>query len=161
MAAFLPKKETTLSVFLSDLCGEKRLFFSLVLVVMAKTKRKGRQGLPRDVWISQQKSRCRYFAGAGAAGMGGAGASGAGGVVCVSGFTPSMIELLVLAVVNARVSEVIMKMTAAPVVSLDRKLCAPRGPKTVLEAPPKAAPISAPLPFCKRTMDIKIAETIT
>ena len=34
-----------------------------------------------------------------------------------------MIELL-FAVVNASVSEVIMKMTAAPVVSLDRKLCA-------------------------------------
>ena len=73
--------------------------------------------------------------------------------------TLSMIELF-LDEVMARVKDVIMKMTAADVVSFARKLCAPRGPKTVCDAPPKAAPISAPLPFCRSTIAIRIDETM-
>ncbi len=103
-----------------------------------------------------------YFAGAGA----GAGAccvggtSGAEGAVCVwAGGMFSMTELF-FDVVKARPSDVNMNTIAAPVVNFARKLWAPRGPKTVCDAPPNAAPMSAPLPFCKRTIPIKMAETM-
>src|SRR5207244_4878455 len=45
-----------------------------------------------------------------------------------------------------------MKTIAAPVVSRVRKLPAPLLPKIVVLAPPKTAPMSAPLPACKRTV---------
>ncbi len=99
-----------------------------------------------------------YFAGSGV-GIGAGGARGTAGAVCC-GFTFSMTELLLL-VVSARPSDVNMNMIAAVVVSFARKLCAPRGPNTVCDAPPNAAPMSAPLPFCNRTIAIKMAETIT
>jgi len=62
----------------------------------------------------------------------------------------------------ARVSEVSMKMIAAPVVSLFMKVLPPLAPNTVWLPPaPKDAPISAPLPDCSRTMPIKAIQTNT
>jgi hypothetical protein len=55
-----------------------------------------------------------------------------------------------------------MKMIAAPVVSLVRKLPAPRLPNTVVPAPPtKTAPISAPFPRCSSTTTISTRHTMT
>ena len=128
-------------------------------------KRKGRLGLPLVEFLLQISTEpcvrigADYFC-AGAAGAEG-GATGAG--ICCwtgSGFTLSMMELF-LTDVTARKNDVIMKTTAAVVVNFARKLCAPRGPKTVFEAPPKAAPMSAPLPFCRRTMAIKMVDMMT
>jgi hypothetical protein len=50
-----------------------------------------------------------------------------------------------------REREVTMKMIAAAVVSLVRKLPAPVLPKTVELEPPKTAPMSAPFPVWRRT----------
>src|SRR5947209_5712188 len=50
----------------------------------------------------------------------------------------------------ARLREVTIKIVAATAVILLRKVPAPREPKTVWLEPPKAAPISAPLPDCSR-----------
>ena len=61
----------------------------------------------------------------------------------------------------ASTSEVIIKMPAAAVVSLPRKLPGPRGPNTVWLAPPNAAPIPAPLPACNRTIRTKAIATTT
>jgi hypothetical protein len=47
---------------------------------------------------------------------------------------------------TARLRAVSMKITAATTVTLLRKVVAPRLPKRVWLDPPKAAPISAPLP---------------
>ena len=47
---------------------------------------------------------------------------------------------------NARLSEVNMKIMAAPTVILLRNVPGPRLPKTVWLDPPNAAPISAPFP---------------
>jgi len=58
--------------------------------------------------------------------------------------------------IMARESEVSMKMMAAAVVSLARKVVVPRVPKMVWLAPlPKALPIWAPLPVCSNTTKIK------
>ena len=55
-----------------------------------------------------------------------------------------------------RVSEVSMKRMARALVIFDRNVAAPRPPKTVwLDPPPKAAPMSAPLPDCKSTIRIR------
>jgi len=62
---------------------------------------------------------------------------------------------------TASTSEVIIKMPAAAVVSLPRKLPGPRGPNTVWLAPPNAAPMPAPFPACKRTIRTKATATIT
>ena len=105
-----------------------------------------------------QKLPNDYFAGIGV-GTGVGGARGAVGAGC-SCFMFSMTELLLL-VVNASPSDVNMNIMAAAVVSFAKKLCAPLGPNTVCDAPPNAAPMSAPLPFCKRTIVIRMAETIT
>ena len=58
-----------------------------------------------------------------------------------------MMTELVLVVTMVRVREVSMKTTAATVVTLFRKVAAPLLPKSVWLDPPKAAPISAPLPL--------------
>src|SRR5438132_11913472 len=50
----------------------------------------------------------------------------------------------------ARLREVTIKISAATAVILLRNVPAPREPKTVWLEPPKAAPISAPLPDCSR-----------
>ena len=66
-----------------------------------------------------------------------------------------MEELLPLEERCARVSEVSMKMIAAPVVSLFMKVLPPVAPNTVWLPPaPKEAPISAPLPDCSSTTPI-------
>ena|SRR5208283_5152658 len=88
-------------------------------------KQRGRQGLPHDDVHQSEFHMDGYFVGCGA----GACAGGITGDVC-SCFTPSMTELF-FDWVNASVNEVSIKMIAAPVVSFDKKLCAPRGPNTV------------------------------
>jgi hypothetical protein len=62
---------------------------------------------------------------------------------------------LVFVVTMVRVRDVSMKTTAAAVVTLLRKVAAPLLPKSVWLDPPKAAPISAPLPLWSRTTPIK------
>jgi len=60
----------------------------------------------------------------------------------------------------ARVSEVSMKMIAAPVVSLFMNVLPPLAPNTVWLPPaPKEAPISAPLPDWSKTIPIKAIQT--
>ena len=60
----------------------------------------------------------------------------------------------------AKPKEVIMKMIAAIVVALLKNVEAPVLPKSVwLEPPPKAAPMSAPLPVCKSTIKISAIQT--
>ena len=55
-----------------------------------------------------------------------------------------------------------MKTIAPTVVTLFNKGKGPSEPKTVwLEPPPKDAPMSAPLPCCKRTMPIRKIQTLT
>ncbi len=61
---------------------------------------------------------------------------------------------------TARRSDVTIKTTAEIVVSLERNVAAPRLPKSVWLEPPKAAPISAPLLLCIRTMNIKKRQTM-
>src|SRR5436309_10584877 len=59
----------------------------------------------------------------------------------------------------ARLREVTIKIVAATAVILLRKVPAPREPKTVWLEPPKAAPISAPLPDCSRMTPTMIKAT--
>ncbi len=62
---------------------------------------------------------------------------------------------LLFVVIIVSVRDVSMKTIAAAVVSLLRKVAAPLLPKRVWLEPPKAAPISAPLPLCSKTTDIR------
>jgi hypothetical protein len=83
---------------------------------------------------------------------------------CAAGaevFTFDMIEVDVFPLLNikAKRRHVIMKIMAAAVVIFVKKEDAPAPPKTVWLEPPKAAPISAPLPFCKRTISISAMHT--
>jgi hypothetical protein len=57
--------------------------------------------------------------------------------------------------------QVIMNKTAAPVVNLVMKELPPEPPKRVCEAPPNAAPISAPLPDWSKTMTTSATQAIT
>jgi hypothetical protein len=57
--------------------------------------------------------------------------------------------------------QVIMNTTAAPVVSLDINELPPEPPKSVCEAPPNAAPISAPLPDWSKTITTSEIQTNT
>jgi hypothetical protein len=52
-----------------------------------------------------------------------------------------------------------MKTAAATVVNFVRKVAAPPLPNTVWLDPPKAAPILAPFPVCKRTIKIRAIQT--
>jgi hypothetical protein len=61
----------------------------------------------------------------------------------------------------ASVSEVIMKIVAVTAVSLPRNVLAPRAPKMVWLDPPKAAPISAPFPDCRRITPTMMKATST
>src|SRR5438046_1394285 len=54
-----------------------------------------------------------------------------------------------------------MKTIAAPVVRRVRKLPAPLLPKMVVLAPPKTAPMSAPLPACSRTVRMSTRHAVT
>jgi hypothetical protein len=61
---------------------------------------------------------------------------------------------------TARRRDVTMNTTAEIVVSFERKVAAPRLPNSVWLEPPKAAPISAPLLLCIRTINIRKKQTI-
>lgn len=62
----------------------------------------------------------------------------------------------------ASVSEVSMKMMAAPVVSFDINVLPPEAPKTDWLPPaPKDAPISAPFPDWSKTIPISAMLTVT
>ncbi len=95
-----------------------------------------------------------YFVGAGTAGVWGtsAGADGAG--LSLTTEAARRVEL------KARIREVNINRTATTVVNLVRKPIAPELPKIVWLAPPKAAPISAPFPACKRTIRISAKQTM-
>src|SRR5712664_3137375 len=54
-----------------------------------------------------------------------------------------------------------MKTIAAPVVRRVRKFPAPLLPKIVVLAPPKTAPMSAPLPACSRTVRTSTTQAMT
>jgi hypothetical protein len=54
-----------------------------------------------------------------------------------------------------------MNNAAAAMVAFANGPAAPRGPNTVLDDPPKAAPISAPLPACNSTVNISTKQTET
>lgn len=60
----------------------------------------------------------------------------------------------------AKVSEVNMNTKAVMTVNLLRKFAGPRLPNTVWLEPPKAAPISAPLPDCNRIAPIMSKQTM-
>jgi len=78
--------------------------------------------------------------------------------------TPSIIEDdEVFSFPNMKASRrhVIIKITAAAVVILVKNEPAPPPPNTVWLEPPNAAPMSAPLPFCKRTIRISARHTRT
>ena len=74
-----------------------------------------------------------------------------------------MIELPVLReLYRESINEVSMKITAAIVVSLDKKVAVPLAPKAVCDPPPPKAPArSALFPDCKRTIRINNRQTIT
>ncbi len=77
-----------------------------------------------------------------------------------TGLTPRINELpLGLDEIYARESEVTMKMMAAPVVIFVRNGAGPAPPKIVWDAPPNAAPISAPLPVCSNTISMRAMHT--
>ena len=62
----------------------------------------------------------------------------------------------------ASARDVSIKITAAPVVALLKKVEAPVLPNSVwLPPPPKAAPISAPFPVWSKTIMIRATHTIT
>ena len=64
--------------------------------------------------------------------------------------------------IYANTSEVSMKTIAAPVVALLKKVEAPVLPNNVwLDPPPKAAPMSAPLPVWSSTIMISAMQTST
>jgi hypothetical protein len=76
--------------------------------------------------------------------------------------TPCIIEeAVVFSFPNMKASRrhVIIKITAAAVVIFVKNEPAPPPPNTVWLEPPKAAPISAPLPFCRRTIRMRAKHT--
>jgi hypothetical protein len=84
--------------------------------------------------------------------------AGAGAVA--AGFTPFITDSpLARRDRYARVSELSMKITATAAVSLLKKVLPPVEPNRVCDDPPKRAPISAPLPFCRRTITIRARQT--
>lgn len=81
-----------------------------------------------------------------------------GWLSCLAFFSTE--DLLAFLEMLAKEIEVNKKMIATTVVSLLKKVAAPRDPKTVWEAPPKAAPISAPFPAWSRITMIKKVQTV-
>lgn len=61
----------------------------------------------------------------------------------------------------ARVKEVNINTKAVMTVNLLKKFAGPRLPNTVWLEPPKAAPISAPLPDCSKIAPIMSRQTMT
>ncbi|MEA3485185.1 MAG: hypothetical protein U9R03_00565 [Candidatus Aerophobetes bacterium] len=51
------------------------------------------------------------------------------------------------------------KITTNTIMTFPRKVVAPVGPKTVRTPPPKAAPVEAPLPTCRRIVIISKMQT--
>ena len=89
------------------------------------------------------------------------GSAGATGAAFI-GFTPFISELaLGFEDTYASAREVIMKTMAAPVVIFVKNGAGPAPPKTVCEAPPNAAPISAPFPVWSSTIKISAMHTKT
>ena len=89
-----------------------------------------------------------------------AGVAGAGWVA--AGFSaPCITEGACCRPMKVRPREVHIKTTATMAVSLARNGAAPVEPKTVWLEPPKAAPMPAPLPCCKSTMETRASDTIT
>ena len=60
-----------------------------------------------------------------------------------------------------KISDVHIKTPAAMAVHFERAVAAPRGPKTVCDAPPKAPAKSAALPLCSSTTPIRNRHTRT
>jgi hypothetical protein len=90
-----------------------------------------------------------------------AGSAGATGAAFI-GLTPFISELtLGFEDTYASDREVIMKTMAAPVVIFVKNGAGPAPPKTVCEAPPNAAPISAPFPVWSSTIKISAMHTMT
>jgi hypothetical protein len=83
---------------------------------------------------------------------------------CVAGavvFTFSIMEAVFpFPNIKASIRHVIIKIIAAAVVIFVKKEVAPAPPKRVWLVPPKAAPMSEPLPFCKRTIRISATHTM-
>ena len=78
------------------------------------------------------------------------------------GFTPLISELaLGFEDTYASDSDVIMKIMAAPVVILVKNGAGPAPPNTVWDAPPNAAPISAPFPVWSSTINMSAMHTMT
>lgn len=113
--------------------------------------------LPSSTTSAQEKRRVYLGCEPSGAGDPGAACCSTGAGVFV------MTELPVLAVdLYASIREVSIKTTAATVVALLRKVDAPVLPNRVwLPPPPKAAPISAPLPVCSSTIMISAMQTMT
>ena len=99
----------------------------------------------------------------GAAEPGGAGWAGAAGAGWVAaGFpAPCITEGACCRPKKVKPREVHIKIMATMAVILARNGAAPVEPKTVWLEPPKAAPIPAPLPCCKSTMEIRARDTMT
>ena len=97
------------------------------------------------------------------AGGGVSGWAGAAGTLWLTGglAAPRITEASCWRPRKVNPSEVTMKRMAATAVNLARNGAAPVEPKTVWLEPPKAAPMPAPLPCCKRTIKIKASETMT
>src|SRR5258708_26695342 len=100
-----------------------------------------------------------YFWGAGVAGTGGAaGVAGAGAAGPVAG----MMLSVRLGAIIARAKEVTMNMIATTEVALPRTVGVPMDPNTAwLPLPPKAEPMSAPLPACSSTKPTMTRHTMT
>ena len=100
---------------------------------------------------------------AGAAGAGTLGVFGAGaaGWVAAGLPAPCITEGACCRPRKVRAREVHIKRMATAAVSLARNGAAPVEPKTVWLEPPKAAPMPAPLPCCKSTMQIRAKDTDT
>ena len=105
----------------------------------------------------------------GAAGPDGAGWTGAPGVAGATGAgwvatgfpAPCITEGACWRLIKVRPREVHIKRMVTIAVSLARNGAAPVEPKTVWLEPPNAAPMPAPLPCCKSTMETRASDTIT
>ena len=99
----------------------------------------------------------------GAAGAGVAGWAGAAGAGWVAAGCPApcLTEGACCLPIKVRPREVHIKTMATMAVSLARNGAAPVEPKTVWLDPPKAAPMPAPLPCCKSTMETRARDAMT
>ena len=82
----------------------------------------------------------------GTPGVGTAGWTGGVGTFCPAGIWLPGIGMFGRLEAHVKYRDVSMNNPAAAIVTFANGPAAPRGPKTVLDDPPKAAPISAPFP---------------